>query len=64
MMDEALRCKEKGESKTILTLMSGHGFFDMAAYEGYLDGALTPFELPQNRIDKTLGSLKARYPFV
>ncbi len=64
MIDEALRCKETGESKTILTLMSGHGFFDMAAYEGYLDGELTPFELPQNRIDKTLGSLKKRYPFV
>jgi len=63
MMDEALRCKETGEEKTILTLMSGHGFFDMSAYEGYLDGVLEPFELPKARIDKTISSLKERYPF-
>jgi tryptophan synthase beta chain len=64
MMDEALRCKETGEEKVILTLMSGHGYFDMSAYGAYLDGALQPFELPQARIDKTIGSLKDRYPFV
>ena len=64
MMDEALRCKETGEEKVILTLMSGHGYFDMSAYGAYLDGSLQPFELPQARIDKTICSLKDRYPFV
>lgn len=61
MIDEALRCKETGESKTILVLMSGHGYFDMSAYEGYLKGDLQPFELPQERIDKTVGNLKGLY---
>ncbi|MCJ7730993.1 TrpB-like pyridoxal phosphate-dependent enzyme [Candidatus Bathyarchaeota archaeon] len=63
MMDEALRCKETGEAKTILMLMSGHGYFDMSAYEGYLNGSLQPFELPQKKIDGTIASLKRLYPF-
>jgi len=62
-IDEALRCKETGEEKTILTLFSGHGFFDMAAYEGYLGGSLQPFELPDERIRETVGNLKRLYPF-
>lgn len=59
---EALRCKETGDAKTILMLMSEHGFFDMAAYEGYMDGKLKPFELPMERINKTMNSLKQLYP--
>jgi len=62
-IDEALRCRETGEEKTILTLFSGHGFFDMAAYEAYLDGSLQPFELPDERIRETVGNLKRLYPF-
>ena len=62
-IDEALRCKETGEEKTILTLFSGHGFFDMAAYEVYLGGGLQPFELPDERIRETVGNLKRLYPF-
>lgn len=62
-IDEALRCKETGEEKTILTLFSGHGFFDMAAYEAYLGGGLKPFELPDERIRETVGNLKRLYPF-
>ncbi|MCK4703114.1 TrpB-like pyridoxal phosphate-dependent enzyme, partial [Candidatus Bathyarchaeota archaeon] len=62
-IDEALRCKETGEEKTILTLFSGHGFFDMAAYEAYLGGGLQPFELPDERIRETVGNLKRLYPF-
>ncbi|MCW4051426.1 MAG: TrpB-like pyridoxal phosphate-dependent enzyme [Candidatus Bathyarchaeota archaeon] len=62
-IDEALQCKETGEAKTILTLMSGHGYFDMSAYEDYLDGKLQPYELPQPRIDETLSRLKRMYPF-
>ena len=62
-IDEALRCKETGEEKTILTLFSGHGFFDMAAYEAYLSGGLQPFELPDERIRETVGNLKRLYPF-
>ena len=62
-VDEALRSKETGEEKTILMLMSGHGFFDMAAYEVLLDGGLRRFQLPQGVIDENLGRLKRLYPF-
>ena len=33
--DEAMRCKESGEAKTILFNASGHGHFDLAAYDAY-----------------------------
>jgi tryptophan synthase beta chain len=36
----ALAARESGEKKTILFNLSGHGIFDMAAYEAYLDGKL------------------------
>ena len=36
-IDEALRCKESGEAKTILFGLTGTGYFDMAAYEAYLN---------------------------
>lgn len=44
-IDEALRAKEAGEKKVILIGLSGHGHFDMSAYESYLSGALqdTPY---------------------
>ncbi len=63
MIDEALRCKETGEERTILVLMSGHGYFDMSAYEEYINQALQPFKLPQKRINETISSLKGLYPF-
>ena len=39
-IDEALKAKETGESKNILFNLSGHGHFDMAAYDNYLAGKL------------------------
>ena len=40
-IDEALRCKETGESKNILFGLTGTGYFDMAAYEQYNSGTMT-----------------------
>jgi tryptophan synthase beta chain len=37
---EALKCKESGESKTILFGLSGHGHFDMGAYDAYFSGKM------------------------
>ncbi len=37
-IEEALRCKESGEEKVILTALCGHGHLDLAAYGSYLDG--------------------------
>lgn len=40
-IDEALRCKETGEEKTILFGLTGTGYFDMTAYASYRDGTMT-----------------------
>lgn len=42
-IDEALKCKETGEEKTILFGLTGTGYFDMAAYQAYNDGTMTDY---------------------
>jgi len=54
---EALRCKETGEEKVILTALSGHGHFDLGAYDRYLSGELEDFTLPPERIAESLATL-------
>jgi len=56
-IDEALRCKESGEQKVILFNFSGHGHFDLAAYDAYLDGELPDYEYPASRVAKALEEL-------
>ena len=56
-IDEALRCKEVGESKTILIALSGHGHFDVAAYDEYLSGRLQDYEYPEELVKKALADL-------
>ena len=42
-IDEAIRCRESGEAKTILFGLTGTGYFDMNAYSAYLDGTMTDY---------------------
>jgi len=56
-IDEALKCKESGESKTILIAHSGHGHFDMAAYDAYLSGKLEDYDYPEDKVKEALASL-------
>ena len=56
-VDEALRCKEAGEAKTILFNLSGHGFFDLAAYDRYLEGSLEDYEYPVDAVEAALANL-------
>ena len=42
-MDEALRCKETGEEKTILFGLTGTGYFDMLSYEKFHDGKMSDY---------------------
>jgi tryptophan synthase beta chain len=56
-IDEALKCKENGEEKAILFGLSGHGHFDMSAYDEYKKGNLTNVKHPQSEIDKALATL-------
>jgi len=56
-IDDALKCKESGESKTILLAHSGHGHFDMAAYDAYLSGKLVDYEYPEEKVKEALKHL-------
>jgi tryptophan synthase beta chain len=56
---EALACRERGESKTILTALCGHGHLDLAAYEKYLRGEMQDLELPDEVIAKAMESVPA-----
>jgi tryptophan synthase beta chain len=56
-LDEALACKERGEPQTILFNLSGHGHFDMAAYDSYFAGRLEDFAYPEAAINAALEHL-------
>ena len=57
---EALACKESGEEKVILTALCGHGHFDLAAYDAFLDGRMRDEDVPDERFAEAL----ARIPSV
>ncbi|MCD6567976.1 MAG: TrpB-like pyridoxal phosphate-dependent enzyme [Dehalococcoidia bacterium] len=57
VIDEALKCKESGESKTILLAHSGHGHVDMASYDAYLHGKLQDYDLPDDLLQESLAAL-------
>ncbi len=59
-IDEALKCKESGQAKTIVFLLSGHGYFDLAAYENYNSGNLIDADFPAEQ----LKDLSSRLPQV
>jgi tryptophan synthase beta chain len=56
-IDEALDAKAKGEKRVILFNLSGHGNFDMAAYESYLSGQLEDYEYPEAAVKESLTKL-------
>jgi len=56
-IDEALRCKAAGEKKVIAFNLSGHGHFDMAAYDSYLKGQLEDYEYPVEAVEEALQHL-------
>ena len=56
-IDEAIKCRETGEAKTIVLAHSGHGHFDMAAYESFLAGELKDYEYPKEKIEESLAHL-------
>jgi tryptophan synthase beta chain len=57
VIDEALRCKESGEAKTLFFNLTGHGHFDMASYDRYLAGQLENYEYPAEAIAASLAHL-------
>ena len=61
-INEANKCKETGEEKVILFNLSGHGLIDMSAYDQYLSGNLTNYELSENEIEKSLKEVDTIQP--
>jgi pyridoxal-phosphate dependent TrpB-like enzyme len=57
VVDEAERCKETGEPRVLLFNLSGHGHFDMSAYDRYLAGDLRNYEHPEEAIQEALAQL-------
>ena len=64
VVDEALRCKKTGEAKTILFVLCGHGYFDMAAYDEYFSGNLQAYEYPAKKVDESMKKLHKLYPWL
>jgi len=57
VIDEAKKCAETGESKCIVFNFSGHGHFDLSAYDAYLQGKLQDYEYPEEKIKEALEKL-------
>ncbi len=56
-VDEALKAKESGEEKVILFNLSGHGYFDMSAYDFYFSGHMKDIEYPDEAIEESMKNL-------
>ncbi|MFA5881902.1 MAG: TrpB-like pyridoxal phosphate-dependent enzyme [Eubacteriales bacterium] len=56
-IDEAVKCKESGQAKTILFNLSGNGYLDLPSYDAYINGKLEDFEYPDSMIDESLKKL-------
>ena len=56
-MDEAIKCRETGEEKTILFGLTGTGYFDMYAYEKFNDGRMTDFIPSDEDLKKSFETL-------
>lgn len=56
-VDEALKCKKTGEKKTILFGLTGTGYFDMSAYQSYLNGTMTDYIPTDEELQKGFDTL-------
>lgn len=56
-IDEALAAKDTGEKRVILFNLSGHGNFDMTAYQSYLDGELEDYAYPEEEIKRAMETI-------
>lgn len=56
-IDEALKAKAEGKARVIAFNLSGHGHFDMAAYDAYHRGKLEDYDYPQELVDEAMRHL-------
>lgn len=57
-IDEALRAKSEGKEEVIVFNLSGHGYFDMSAYDAYLQGRLEDSTIDEDDLQKYLNQFK------
>lgn len=57
VIDEALRAREAGQRRVILFNLSGHGHFDMQAYDEYLSGRLQDYAYPKEAVEQAMALL-------
>jgi tryptophan synthase beta chain len=62
VIDEALLCKEEGKEKTIFFNLSGHGYLDLQAYSDFMEGKLSDYEYPEEKIKEALSKLESIPP--
>ncbi|RJQ44535.1 MAG: TrpB-like pyridoxal phosphate-dependent enzyme [Gaiellales bacterium] len=56
-IDKALEAREAGDEKVILFNLSGHGYFDMSAYDQYLSGNLVDYAYPEEKIRESMAKI-------
>lgn len=56
-IDEAIKCKETGEAKTILFCLSGNGYLDLPSYDSFNSGKIEDYEYPDSLIEESLKKL-------
>lgn len=56
-IDEVLKCQASGTTKVISFNLSGHGHFDMTAYEQYHQGQLQDYEYPVEMVQEAMTHL-------
>jgi tryptophan synthase beta chain len=56
-IDEALRCKKEGKKQVIAFNLSGHGHFDMGAYDSFHRGELEDYEYPERLVKEAMTHL-------
>ena len=59
-VDEALAAREEGKPRVILFSLSGHGHFDLAAYDAYLSGQLQDYEYPGREIAEAMATIPVK----
>jgi tryptophan synthase beta chain len=64
VIDDARQCVKTNESKTLLFALTGHGFFDMSAYDEYFNGHLQPYEYPTAKVAESMEKLRKLYPWL
>ena len=57
VIDEALKCKESGQKKTIVLALSGHGHFDLGSYDMFLSGKMEADAYDEAKVKKALSQL-------